>query len=63
MNIKIDDEKLRLTFVNSPDGMNVLDVLKENIEYLKFHNKNYTKHQYYAIDDLYEIIKIMEISK
>ena len=27
------------------------------IEFLKVHNKNYTKKQYYTIDDLFDIIR------
>lgn len=62
MKVKIDENKLKYV-VDIPDGMNALDILKEKIEYLRYHNKNYTKHQYYDIDDLYEIIKVMEVSK
>lgn len=35
--------------------------VERHIEYLMSHNKNYTKKQMYKIDDLYNIIKSVDI--
>lgn len=39
-----------------------LQAIKDNLEYLESHNKNYTKKQYYIIADLADIFRFMEIS-
>lgn len=36
---------------------NWLKVLKDNLEWLSTHNKNYTKQQYYTIEDCLEIVE------
>lgn len=55
MNFNVDVEKLKkeIAFIDSND---LLDSLKRNVDYLKFHNKNTTKTQDNAIDVLYVFI-------
>ena len=43
-------------------GNDFLQAIKDNLEYLESHNKNYTKKQYYIISDLTDIFKFMEVS-
>lgn len=38
-----------------------LQAVKDSLEYLETHNKNYTKKQYYKISDLADIFKFMEV--
>ena len=55
MNFNVDVEKLKkkIAFIDSND---LLDSLKRNVDYLKYHNKNTTKAQDNAIDVLYAFI-------
>lgn len=55
MNFYVNIEKLKkeIAFTDSND---LLDSLKHNVDYLKFHNKNTTKAQDNAIDMLYAFI-------
>lgn len=55
MNFYVNIEKLKkeIAFTDSND---LLDSLKHNVDYLKFHNKNTTKAQDNAIDVLYAFI-------
>ena len=55
MNFNVDVEKLKkeIAFIGSND---LLDSLKRNVDYLKYHNKNTTKAQDNAIDVLYAFI-------
>lgn len=39
---------------------NYINTLKNKIDFLESHNKNYTKQQYYTILDLQEIIENLE---
>lgn len=43
-------------------GDDFLQVVKDNLDYLTTHNKNYTNKQYHIIADLADIFKFMEVS-
>jgi hypothetical protein len=43
-------------------GDDFLQAVKDNLEYLESHNKNYTNKQYHIIADLADIFKFMEVS-
>lgn len=45
------------------DDHDFLYKMKELIDFLESHNKNYTKEQYYKILDLQELIKTLEIKE
>ena len=45
------------------EALQILKNLKDGIDFLESHNKNYTKEQYYIITILQGIIKQMEISE
>lgn len=44
-------------------GNDFLQEVKNTLDYLESHNKNYTKKQYYLIQDLQDIFKFMEVEK
>lgn len=52
-----DLEKIeRLTGLHFDNIEQLYFYVLQHIEFLKVHNKNYTKKQYYKIDDLFNII-------
>lgn len=53
VNINKINESTRLGLMNKAE---VLHYVRAVIEYLYTHNKNYTKEQYYRIEDLKNII-------
>ena len=41
---------------NDPEGLNTIEFFHKRLSFLQSHNKNYTKKQYEAIDDLFTVI-------
>lgn len=58
--MKFNKNKLKSYGINGLKNKDLVSVLKTKAEYLKSHNKNYTKSQYYEIMDIYEIIDSLE---
>lgn len=44
---------------NDPDGLETLFFIRERIEFLKTHNKNYNKKQAAAIEEINDIIECL----
>lgn len=59
--MKINYEKIRFdTGITFEDEKGLFDFLKTQLDYLMYHNKNYTNLQYSKLQDIYYIIKHIE---
>ena len=62
--MKLNKKKLAATIKNYNIGattiITVIDEMRSKIEFLYTHNKNLTKEQYYAIEELRELINAIE---
>ena len=63
MKIKLNKKKLKQKGFDFEGESMLFDSIKQKIEWLKSHNKNYTKAQYFVIDELSEIFSCCESSK
>ena len=61
MKIKIDTKKLKQKSFDFESESMLFNLIKHKIEWLESHNKNYTKEQYFAIDELKEIFSCCEL--
>ena len=61
MKIKLDAKKLSQKGFNFESEEMLIDFIKQKIEWLESHNKNYTKEQYFIIDMLNEIFSCCEL--
>ena len=61
MKIKLDTKKLNQKGFNFESELMLFDFIKQKIEWLASHNRNYTKEQYFAIDELNEIFSCCEL--
>ena len=59
--MKFNKEDLIKLGVDSMSTSDLLQVLKTKITYLKWHNKNYTKKQWYEIEDIADLIEAIEL--
>lgn len=41
----------------------LIQILQTKITYLKWHNKNYTKKQWYEIQDIADLIEALEVKE
>ena len=60
MKIKLNKKKLKQKGFDFEGESMLFDLIKQKIEWLKSHNKNYTTEQYYLIDMLKEIFDCFE---
>ena len=59
--VKINNEKLlKATGLSFDTMQDAIFYFRHRTEYLKTHNKNYTKEQEYAINDLYEFFDCID---
>lgn len=63
MNIKIDTKKLEKKDFNFESELMLFDFIKQKIEWLASHNRNYTKEQCFILDDLKEILSCCELEE
>lgn len=59
--MKFDKQILAKSGFDKWNDSELIDILKKNINYLSTHNKNYTKTQYYSIEDIKDIITALTI--
>lgn len=59
--MKFNKEDLIKLGVDGMSTSDLLQVLKTKITYLKWHNKNYTKKQWYEIQDIADLIEAIEL--
>ena len=56
--MKIDFDKIeQLTGLHFDNTEQLYFYVLQHLEFLKVHNKNYTKKQHYKINDLFDIIR------
>lgn len=60
MKIKLNKKKLKQKGFDFEGESMLFDLIKQKIEWLESHNKNYTTEQYYLIDMLKEIFDCFE---
>ena len=58
--MKFNQQTLKEFGLQGMKNKELLEVLATKIKYLLLHNKNYTKQQYYELQDIAEIVSAME---
>ena len=61
MDLKINYEEINKNIRKFEDEYDLLYFIKENLEYLSTHNKNYNQSQWIMIQDLKEIFNNVSI--
>lgn len=61
MDLKVDYELLEKNIRKFSDSYDLLYFIKDSLEFLSKHNKNYTQTQYIKIQDLKEIFDYIKI--
>lgn len=61
MDLKVDYELLEKNIRKFSDSYDLLYFIKDSLEFLSTHNKNYTQTQYIKIQDLKEIFDYIKI--
>lgn len=63
MKIKLDTKKLNQKGFDFESEEMLINFIKHKIEWLESHNKNYTKEQYFIIDELKEVFSCCELAE
>ena len=58
--MKFNKEILKAQGIADMKNAELVKILKDKVYYLRTHNKNYTKQQYYEIQDIEEILSALE---
>lgn len=58
--MKFNKEILKAQGIADFTNAELVKILKGKVYYLRTHNKNYTKQQYYEIQDIEEILSALE---
>lgn len=62
MEIKIDKQEILNSIgIEFKDNKDYFMYLEQLVDYLYFHNKNYTNKQYYKIEEIREILLNIEV--
>ena len=58
--MKFNKETLKAQGITGFSNAELVKILKDKVHYLTTHNKNYTKQQYYELQDVEEILSALE---